>query len=623
MIRIHSERGNPDKWKLREITHPNAIHQPHFQTFFPTHYAAACDPEITGTFTISVTQKRCAPPVRAMAYQYESDDTRVTISGYRKEQTRHIVENPAYTLMLDGYFYLDSSISMSVEINLKMLMKKISLSTIENGLHQIAGGVFSLVILDKQRNRLLITGDRFGLMPMYYFENKTGFHLSGNPFAFRKLTSISEESLVEFLKYGYLPFSHSLFENVKRLQPGQMLSVSLETQAVQASAARVPEFKPLKFRIQNLQEAAIGIHEAFKRYFSRFSPADYYFELQNDYSTRLLALWLKDFSPKIFGDKGRRAEKFANKSGLEMVDAMLPSNRLETHFGQLGNRSRLIVSLEHAKFFGVDEHLRQVKNGFWLDEFIGDAAMGANFFSKPKGDWRNRQKHGREKATANTSIRKIQYYQQFIYNDINAVPDSELTGILSPAFESWFLNAAQGILEINRNAGHTHEDFIESLRNYTQSRNLTAARMINISEHSLFATPFADYEIVERCQNIDKSLRYNNGYYHYYLRAFFPESRRLFGNFFEENPWDSPRRFRLKKVLRHVAARQKRDNQQRALEIRLNQPESLAFIQEKLDNPAAEIPGFIPENIASLHRGKKLNKLLLMRYISLNGYLSF
>ncbi len=609
MIRIHSERGNQDNRKLREITHPVVIPPQHSRKFFPTHYAANCDPEITGTFTVSVTPKRFAPSALAAAYQYESDETSVTISGYRKEQTRHIVENPAYTLMLDGYFYLDSAITMSVGINLKMLLKKISLSTIETGLHQIAGGVFSLVILDKQRNRMIITGDRWGLMPLYYFENKTGFHLSGSPFSFRKIASISEESLVEFLKYGYLPFSHSVFEDVKRLQPGQMLSVSLETPAVQASVARIPEFKPLKFRTKNLQEAAIGIQEAFKRFFARFSPADYFLTPQNDYSTRLLMLWLKDYSPVILKNgNGKWANRIAKKAALEMFDATLPGNSMENHAAELANRSRLMVSLEHAGIFAADQHMRQVKHGFWMDEFIGDAAMGGDLFGE---------------GAANSSIRKIQYYQQFIYNDFHALPDSEMPGILNPAFESWFLNGAHGILEINRNAGHTHEDFVESLRNYTQSRNLTAARMINISEHSRFATPFADYEIVERCQNVDKSLRIGNALYHYYLRAFFPESRRFFGNFFEENPWDSPKRCWLKKTLRHLVSRQKRDQNQRALERWLDQPDRQAFIQKNLDNPAAAIPNFIPERVACLLKEKKLNKLLLVRYISLNGHLSF
>ncbi len=203
-----------------------------------------------------------------------------------------IAGNPAFTLMLDGHFYLEDALTLDPEINLQRLLQKISAGSIENGLHSIRGGLFNLVILDNEHQKMVVCGDPSGALPLYYFEDPTGFHISAAPGGFGENLAVSEMAVVEFLKYGYLPFSHSLFENVHRLLPGQIISVSLSDHTVERSAPSVFEFKPLNHRMTDIRKASERLHLALKQYFARFTPEVYLLEGASP-ETALLRLWLE------------------------------------------------------------------------------------------------------------------------------------------------------------------------------------------------------------------------------------------------------------------------------------------------------------------------------------------
>ena len=94
-------------------------------------------------------------------------------------------------------------------------------------------GMFSFIIVDRLHETVWIFRDRAGVKPLYYYQSDGGFcfaselkALSRNP-DFKK--ELSMEGLSLFLRYGYIPSPHTIFQNTKKLESGCYLKVDLKT----------------------------------------------------------------------------------------------------------------------------------------------------------------------------------------------------------------------------------------------------------------------------------------------------------------------------------------------------------------------------------------------------------
>ena len=448
---------------------------------------------------------------------YAYGGLQLNIYNHQKDSPWKVLQNPAFTVLLDGHFYLTDSPTLDSEENLSEFLHKISVTTVEKGLKNIAGGVFSLVILDKERHELWVTGDQFGWMPLYFFENETGFFLSANPFSFRKIAPLSDEAVVEFLKYGYLPFAPSLFINVQRRLPGQMLKYDFKTGELTITNPEVFEFQPPVMRPNDVAASAQKLHELLIRYFSRVTESSPALLLQNDVLSLLMLCHLKELPLNVYVAKGgENLSLLATKYGKQTC-ALLTDNRQRLkHFSSA--RSRLAVSLEsqYQQYCEFDEKLVFANH-------LGNGVLGNGFFA-------DGIQHFQDVVQADSPIRDIGDYQHRLYHQRSSLSDEDLEGILSKAYEVWFLNEARGILERNRLAGHTHEDFCESLHLYTETRSLEVNRLLPCSKKQIVANPLTDYEFLTHCLNLDKSLKVSHTVWDYYFLTYFPEAYPYFQN---------------------------------------------------------------------------------------------
>ena len=95
-------------------------------------------------------------------------------------------------------------------------------------------GMFAFVIWDTQKNNLTLARDRVGEKPLYYGWQGTGenacFFFGSELKAFKAhplfSKEIDREAVGRFITYGYVPAPHSIFKGIKKLEPGQMLTVS-------------------------------------------------------------------------------------------------------------------------------------------------------------------------------------------------------------------------------------------------------------------------------------------------------------------------------------------------------------------------------------------------------------
>ncbi len=319
----------------------------------------------------------------------------------------------------------------------------------------------------------------------------------------------------------------------------------------------------------------------------------------------------------------------------DRIDETLPKH-IAAHFGFPINRTtfreknllrqadrlpelyRIAGSLEFTKVLASYKAVRTLKPDYYIDAYMSDAV----FQLHPSDPVHESQRGGFAPDTHNSVIRSINYYQSQLYNSPYAIANENMGNILSKEYEVWFLNAARGILEVNRLAGQVHEDFIESLNNYTLHRCLRTMLPVSLAPDVTSLAPFADYSVMQTFYDIDRSIRQDHNFYAHYWKTYFPEIAEVYQKTVTKlaAPTEQPDfGKRVKSALKKVAGK--------AEDGIASKEESLAFFEEqKLLNHAIEdasslLPKSIPEELAKLQHHNTLSDRLALRYITLNTYL--
>jgi len=98
-------------------------------------------------------------------------------------------------------------------------------------------GMFAFALWDRQEKTLTLGRDRMGEKPLYYGwqgEGNNGAFLFGSELkALRQHPSfysqIDRNALCLLLRYNYIPAPHAIYQRIRKLEPGTLLTVSLET----------------------------------------------------------------------------------------------------------------------------------------------------------------------------------------------------------------------------------------------------------------------------------------------------------------------------------------------------------------------------------------------------------
>ena len=93
-------------------------------------------------------------------------------------------------------------------------------------------GMFAFLILDKKRKQVFIARDRFGVKPLYYYQNETGIYFASEIKAFTVLpqwqANLNHQRAYDFLVNGLLDHTEeTLFVNVKQLRGGEYALIDL------------------------------------------------------------------------------------------------------------------------------------------------------------------------------------------------------------------------------------------------------------------------------------------------------------------------------------------------------------------------------------------------------------
>ena len=120
-------------------------------------------------------------------------------------------------------------------------------------------GMFGIALYDKRINKLFLIRDRLGIKPIYYYLDKEQLIFSSEikPIlsSLKNKPSANTAALDFYMSVGYVPGEDTLFENIKKLKPGHILSF-------QNKKISINEY----WELENTPETQISFPEALNEF---------------------------------------------------------------------------------------------------------------------------------------------------------------------------------------------------------------------------------------------------------------------------------------------------------------------------------------------------------------------
>lgn len=104
-----------------------------------------------------------------------------------------------------------------------------------DAVHQF-NGMFAFTLVDQANNKVYIFRDRAGVKPLFYYHHNGALLFASELKSFHEhpvfQKEIDTDALVLFLKYGYIPAPHCIFNNTFKLKQGHFLEIDCNTNDV-------------------------------------------------------------------------------------------------------------------------------------------------------------------------------------------------------------------------------------------------------------------------------------------------------------------------------------------------------------------------------------------------------
>ncbi len=95
-------------------------------------------------------------------------------------------------------------------------------------------GMFAFALWNRREHTLTLGRDRLGEKPLYYGRNSGAFFFASDLRALRAhpafSPTINDEALADYLRYGYVPAPHSIYQGIHKLVPGSTVTISSRSQ---------------------------------------------------------------------------------------------------------------------------------------------------------------------------------------------------------------------------------------------------------------------------------------------------------------------------------------------------------------------------------------------------------
>ena len=137
---------------------------------------------------------------------------------------------------------------------------------IEDNLTRI-NGIFAFAYLDLENETLYLARDRFGVKPLYYYNqgNELLFSSELRPLKEILSISISKGVLMNSLRMRYSPSPATIYENIKKVEPGQLLKFKLGKDIAPSKMYFVQKSIPLGSKNGDIKKLAIEYGVLFEK----------------------------------------------------------------------------------------------------------------------------------------------------------------------------------------------------------------------------------------------------------------------------------------------------------------------------------------------------------------------
>jgi asparagine synthase (glutamine-hydrolysing) len=131
---------------------------------------------------------------------------------------------------------------------------------------QYFNGMFAISIYDIKKKKLFLARDKFGIKPLYYFQNKNFFSFSSEINSikhFNEHSKINSDVFDEFLVFGSIAGKSTFFKKIYKINPSTFITIQIKGNKIHK--------KEKRFRVKdtNLNFTKKNINLNFKKLFSK------------------------------------------------------------------------------------------------------------------------------------------------------------------------------------------------------------------------------------------------------------------------------------------------------------------------------------------------------------------
>ena len=123
-------------------------------------------------------------------------------------------------------------------------------------------GMFVFIIYDKQRNRLLIAKDHFGIKPLYWYHDEKKIVFGSEIKAILKHPEIvaepDRENLYEYMTFQFVLGEGTMFRNISKVLPGHYMTYDLGSGKLDRVKYWEPDFKIDRYHTEEYFIVALG-----------------------------------------------------------------------------------------------------------------------------------------------------------------------------------------------------------------------------------------------------------------------------------------------------------------------------------------------------------------------------
>ncbi len=402
-------------------------------------------------------------------------------------------------------------------------------------------GMFSIVIYDKQEEKIFLFRDRMGIKPLYFYYDDNHFIFASELKAINRLEinkNINYDVIYAYLHLGYIPSDKTIYKKVFKLNPGSFLTY--HKNIISKKYYWKPENKiinpPYKDFNSSKKELQSLLQESIKKRLISDVPIGTFLSGGTDSSiVTAIAQEVNNSPINTFSigfkeakyNESEHAKKVANHIGtnhhefiLTEADAINELENIMEHFDEPFSDSSALPTMLVSKM--ARKHVTVCLSGDGGDElFMGYGAYKwANRINHPilgtlrtpisklLGLSSNNQKK-RAALVFNSPKRNWKSHifsqEQYLFSEI------ELNKLILQKNKNTITNKLNSPYQHNRKLNADEEQAFFDLNNY-----LIDDLLVKVDRSSMYSSlearvPLLDHNIVEFTLNLHKDLKINNG----------------------------------------------------------------------------------------------------------------